>query len=235
MNFGTLNLKRAYQKNMLVGFISAGVFFASAFALASSFNKESIQVIIEGPGDNEGGIILIPPPPPGDPDEARWIDTGRPPEPPEIGEIVAVPDPEAPENTEIPTQNELMGMIPETPEIDPIEYASVDNIEEIVKNLLPQHDEFVPYDEGPVAINKVSPKYPVLAWKARLEGIVWVKALIDKEGKVRGVMAINSSEVDAGFEEAAIEAAYKTTWKPAIANGQPTAVWITYKVEFVLK
>ena len=77
--------------------------------------------------------------------------------------------------------------------------------------------------------------YPPIAQRAGIQGAVWVKALVDKEGTVRDVVIEKGSDANAGFEEAAIDAAKKTVWKPAIANGQPTAVWVTYKVEFVLR
>jgi protein TonB len=81
----------------------------------------------------------------------------------------------------------------------------------------------------------VTPKYPDLAQRANIEGTVWVKALVDKEGKVRDVIIVKNSGANAGFEEAAIDAAKQTVWKPAISNGQPIAVWVTYKVDFKLK
>ena len=39
----------------------------------------------------------------------------------------------------------------------------------------------------------------------------------------------------ARFDDAAIEAAYKCKYKPAIQNGRPVAVWVSYQVEFVLE
>jgi len=38
-----------------------------------------------------------------------------------------------------------------------------------------------------------------------------------------------------GFEEAAVKAAYKCRYRPAIQNGNPIGVWISYTVEFVLE
>jgi TonB family protein len=44
-----------------------------------------------------------------------------------------------------------------------------------------------------------------------------------------------SSGSNVGFDEAAVEAALQCIYKPAIQNGQPVAVWVTYPVEFKLK
>jgi TonB family protein len=59
--------------------------------------------------------------------------------------------------------------------------------------------------------------------------------LIDVEGRVRDVVVAKESGESESFGRAAKEAALKTVWKPAISNGQPVAVWITYKVSFRLK
>lgn len=235
MNYGILDLKRKYQKNMLIGFFTAGIFFVSVFALASNWSKEYEKIPVFVEKDPRLDTLIVYPPIPPKPIDIEDIRTGPPPDAPEIGQIVAVDDTLVKEAEEIPTQNQLMKWIPNEPQFDPIEYASEANIEKIVNALLAKQDTFVPYDEGPVIINKFQPVYPSLAKKAGLEGVVWLKAWIDPEGTVRDVSIVNSSEKDAGFEEAAIEAAYKTTWKPAIANGQPVALWITYKVEFILK
>ena len=63
-------------------------------------------------------------------------------------------------------------------------------------------------------------------------GSVWVQALIDKAGRVRDARILKPSGTQVGFEEAALAAAFEAVYKPAIQNGQPVAVWISYKVEF---
>ena len=42
--------------------------------------------------------------------------------------------------------------------------------------------DFVPVEKEPVPVKKVEPKYPELAMRAGLEGKVWVKIWVDKEG-----------------------------------------------------
>ena len=66
-----------------------------------------------------------------------------------------------------------------------------------------------------------------------MTGLVWVKALVDKEGNVRQAMVLKSSGTQA-FDDAAVAAAYKNKFKPGIQNGRPVAVWVSYKVEFKL-
>ena len=45
--------------------------------------------------------------------------------------------------------------------------------------------------------------------------------------------AIHIQGEGAAAEEAAVKAAYKCRFKPAIQNGRPVAVWVSYQVEFV--
>jgi len=115
-------------------------------------------------------------------------------------------------------------------ELNP-EFISVENPEEI----LPVKDIFVPYEEPPQPVEMIQPIYPEMARQADIEGEVWVKALIDKEGRVRDVVILKQRGANAGFEEAAIEAARATSWKPAINMGVSVAVWISYKISFRLK
>jgi protein TonB len=153
--------------------------------------------------------------------------------PPSSAVPTPVPDEEAPEEVEMETQQELADLAPVNP-MEDMGDIEVD-VDRVVEELLPSPDEFVPFEDPPVQVVPEQPKYPDLAQRANIEGTVWVKALVDKEGKVRDVIIVKDSGANAGFEQAAIDAAKATVWKPAISNGQPIAVWVTYKVEFKLK
>jgi protein TonB len=104
-----------------------------------------------------------------------------------------------------------------------------------LEEYLPPPDEFIPYEEQPLQIDLPQPVYPEMAKKAGIEGSVWVKVLVDKNGDVRDALIYKESGAKAGFEEAAMEAAKKGKWKPALQNKQPVAVWVAYKVDFRLK
>jgi protein TonB len=154
---------------------------------------------------------------------------------PSVGVPEPVPDEEAPEDIEIATQDELANMAPAAPVEDLSDVGVNVDVESVIDDLLPRPTDFVPFEEKPVKVVEVIPEYPALAQRAGIEGDVWVNALIDKEGKVRDVIIVKDSGANAGFEEAAMEAARKTVWKPAIANGQPIAVWTTYRIRFRLR
>jgi TonB family protein len=99
---------------------------------------------------------------------------------------------------------------------------------------LPSPDEFIAVDVSPVLLNAPEPAYPDSAKNAGIEGSVWVKALVDKQGSVRIARVDKASGKKVGFEESALAAAKLTTWKPAVLKGQPIAVWVTYEVKYTL-
>jgi TonB family protein len=97
----------------------------------------------------------------------------------------------------------------------------------------PGIDDYVPVDIDPKMVAEVRPDYPRHARQAGLEGDVWVAVLIDFDGTVSDARVKVSSGV-ASFDRAALDAAWKSRFKPAIRAGKPVLVWATYKVEFRL-
>jgi TonB family protein len=97
----------------------------------------------------------------------------------------------------------------------------------------PPPDSFIPLEIQPQLITCVKPDYPRLMIEAGLEGIVWVQALVDIDGRVLEAIVARSSGVEL-LDEAAREASYKNTFSPGIRNGVPVRVWVTYRVEFNL-
>jgi protein TonB len=233
--YGALELKRAYRKNITIGVLTASAGFIIAIIavtiITSSYMAEPEPV----------GTIVI----------KNAADLGAPPTlsnrdipirvtapdraAPSVGVPVPVPDEEAPDDLQVATQDDLAAMAMPEPVMDLDEMGNQDIVIENIDDLLPSPDVFVPYEEQPGIIENVKPVYPPMARMAGITGIVWVNALIDKTGKVRNVIIVRESGAQAGFEEAAVEAAYKTLWKPAISNGQPVAVWTTYRIIFEFK
>jgi TonB family protein len=97
----------------------------------------------------------------------------------------------------------------------------------------PKEDEFVPVEIMPELIHQVRPEYPEEARKEGIEGATWVKALVDTEGNVSKVELGKTSGVDA-LDQAALEAAKEFKFKPGLQKGKPVAVWVNFKVDFVL-
>jgi len=92
--------------------------------------------------------------------------------------------------------------------------------------------DFVPYEKEPTVVKRVEPKYPDLALRAGLEGNVFVKVWVDKEGKVRQVVLLKSDAPI--FEEAAIAAAQQWVFTPAVMQKGPVSVWVSIPFRFRL-
>jgi len=145
----------------------------------------------------------------------------------------AVPDEEVTEDYVVVSQEQLAEM--SAPAITEGEGGGNVKVDIPLEEYLPQADEFVAYEEPPVIISLQQPVYPPMAVKAQIEGTVRVRVQIDKSGNVRDAIIEKASGANAGFEEAALEAAKKGKWKPAIQNKQPVAVWVSYPITFTLK
>lgn len=236
--YGAFELKRAYQKHLGLAIIIAGLSFLIIvglvhlyFALAAEEEVTATRVV------RIRTLSELGAPPSVSQTQVPQLAVAQPQiaAAPKVGIPKAVPDEEAPEEVTIATQAEL-GQISDLKAGVLGGEGGGDSIaiEIPVEEYLPPPDEFVPFDEMPVPINPGKPPYPELARKAGIEGTVWVKALVDKRGKVRDVLVVKESGANAGFEEAAIQHGYTITYKPAISNGQPIAVWVTYPVHFTL-
>jgi protein TonB len=102
-------------------------------------------------------------------------------------------------------------------------------------NAEPLPGVFVAVESGPVRVKHVAPDFPEMARLTGREGRVVVRALVDRDGTVRRAEIAKSSGTNVGFDEAAVDAALRCLYKPAIQNGMPVMVWVTYLVEFKLK
>jgi protein TonB len=99
---------------------------------------------------------------------------------------------------------------------------------------IPSPDDFVAVEELPVMTYEETPRYPRKAYARGIEGTVIIQAFVDKTGTVLRAQAIRCDRPGWGFEEAAVRAAYKCRYKPAMQNGRPIGLWISYKVSFVI-
>jgi len=96
----------------------------------------------------------------------------------------------------------------------------------------PSPDIFQATEVDPEILLRHTPDYPVLAQRINLEGIVYVKILVDKRGNVKKAIVLKSdSDL---FTQPAIDAAMKWFFKPALMNGKPVAVWVSIPFRFRL-
>ncbi len=128
-----------------------------------------------------------------------------------------------------------------TEDVDMAAYESaisqIGNINITTSSSLTQIDEtpvnFVPYDEPPVVIGKISPVYPEFAKRNKVQGTVVLEVEVLKDGSVRNIRVKRS--VPGGLDEAAIDAVRKTKFQPGRSSGQPVDVLLIIPVEFTLK
>lgn len=152
---------------------------------------------------------------------------------PTVGTPVPVPDAEINPEQTIATQTEMaaVGAIGEG-------IGDGSGPVEIQNDIQIQDDgpppDFVPVEKQPQPIpgNNPAPTYPEIARRAGVEGTVWVKIWVDKEGKPKKAQILKSdAEL---FNQPAIEAAMKWKFTPAIMNNGPVAVWVSIPFRFKL-
>jgi len=93
---------------------------------------------------------------------------------------------------------------------------------------------FIPYDDPPVPLRPIRPKYPEIAQEAGIEGTVVVQVFVDKTGRVTDTVILKGIP-NTGLDESAIKAIRAVRFRPAKAGGATIGVWISIPVNFRLK
>ncbi len=230
--YGAYEMKSKYQRNLGIGTLSvvtlvASIIFATwAYAAMQDQDIEAYDasaIVIKTVAD------LGPPPsiakkPPQVKVEQLEVAA------PKVGIPKPVADDEVlDDDVVLATKDDLAEII--APDITAGDDDIVIDIDE--DDYLPSADEFIPVENLPEMIHEVVPKYPRLAQQAGIEGTVWVKALVSKNGDVLKAQ-VGKSSGTTSLDDAAVETAYENKFKPGIQNGRPINVWVTYKVDFKL-
>ncbi len=229
---GAFEMKRSYWGNMFKAVIIVLLFFAliiggiALIRMLTASNSGNVPTLVIKDISELG-------PPPSLARKPQQIKVTQEVAPPKFTLPEAVPDEEVTEDFVVVSQEELAEIT--SPVISDQEGTGNIKVDIPLEDYLPSPDEFVAVEEQPVLLHKVQPKYPEIARKAGIEGSVWVKVLVDKDGKVRDAIIVKESGANAGFEEAALAAAKQSVWKPAMQNKQPVALWVAYEVKFQLK
>ncbi len=85
----------------------------------------------------------------------------------------------------------------------------------------------------PVVVSRTEPRYTELARKARIEGVVIVKAVIDERGYVTDVQLVRGQPM--GLDKAAMDAVKTWRFTPATLHGVPVKVYFNLTVSFTLQ
>lgn len=94
-------------------------------------------------------------------------------------------------------------------------------------------EPFTPVEKEPVALVDPAPVYPEIAVRAGLEGTVYVKMWVGRDGSVKRADVVKSTSEF--FNESALAAAHRWTFSPAIMNQTPVSVWVTVPFRFRLR
>ncbi|RPH33994.1 energy transducer TonB [bacterium] len=229
--YGSSELKANYQKYWTIGLcIAVGIHLAivGSYYLIGLLSAEEppvahVRIMKYSDLGPPPSITTANTPPP--------ISVSAPTAKPTVGAPVPVPDAEVSAEQTIATQNEM------SQTLAPIsEGAGGDGDVEIQQDIKIEDDappaDFVAVEKEPVVGKKVEPKYPELAMRAGLEGKVWVKIWVDKEGKAKQVVILKSdAEI---FNEPAVEAAKQFVFTPAYMNNGPVSVWVSVPFKFKL-
>lgn len=133
---------------------------------------------------------------------------------PDEPEPIRIPEPE--EEIEIPDVDDLVIAVPEAP--PPVQTGPIYVTGDVQK---------------PEKISEVFPVYTEIARKARIQGVVILQTIIDKEGNITDVKVLKGLPM--GLAEAAVDAVKQWKYKPATLNGKPVAVYFNLTVQFNLQ
>ena len=130
-----------------------------------------------------------------------------------------------------------------------------------LKRVSDEPPDFVPVEKQPAPISTPAPKYPESARRDSLEGVIWVKLLVDEKGNAvkahllrlqctRPGLTVEAAVVDSLKRDFIPEQTYEdikelvatTTdtamqWKfsPALLGGKPVKVWVSIPFKYKLQ
>jgi len=84
----------------------------------------------------------------------------------------------------------------------------------------------------PTKTHDVRPVYPMIAQRARVQGIVIIEAKIDTTGKVENLRVLRSIPL---LDQAALDAVRQWEYEPTLRDGVPVPVIMTVTVKFTLQ
>lgn len=220
-NYGAVDLKKNYQKYLIRGITFATILHLVGVGLYYApdlLGEEEPQTMVRILRYTDLG-----PPPSITNQSAPAISVTAPTAKPNVGIPVPVPDAEVSPEQTIASQAEL------SQAVGAIEGPGSGEIR--IDDEGPPPD-FVPYEKAPAPIKQVFPVYPEIATRAGVEGTVWVKIWVDKEGKARKAVVMKSdAEL---FNKSATDAAMQWVFTPAMQYNGPVSVWVAIPFRFKL-
>jgi len=230
--YGAFELKKLYPRNYAIGVTIAILLHLSLIASYYIYQEITREDFDNAP--TVGRVLKYSDlgPPPSITNEAPpQISVAGPVAPPTVGVPVPVPDEQAPPEATIATQQEMSQQV--APALGNDIGGQTQITQDIKIDEEPGIDAFIPFEKTPEMVVAVKPEYPEIAKRAGITGKVFVKVLVDKEGKPKRAVVIKTdSDL---FNDAAIAAAMKSAFTPALQNNHPIAVWIVLPYRFQLQ
>ncbi len=231
--YGAFELKKLYPRNYAIGVAVATLLHLLLVASYYIYQEITREDLDNAP--MVGRVLKYSDlgPPPSITNEAPpQISVAGPVAPPTVGVPVPVPDEQAPPEATIATQQEM------SQQVAPALGNDIGGQAQITQDIKiesedPGMDAFVAVEKYPEMVVSVKPEYPEIAKRAGITGRVFVKVLVDKEGRPKRAVVIKTdSDL---FNDAAIAAAMKSAFTPALQNNHPIAVWIVLPYKFQLQ
>jgi TonB family protein len=88
---------------------------------------------------------------------------------------------------------------------------------------------------SPVLVREVKPAYTPDAMRARIQGNVWISAIVLADGTVTRLRVVRSLDRSFGLDEEALKAVQQWRFKPGTRLGRPVAVQIDVSVGFGMR
>ena len=107
--------------------------------------------------------------------------------------------------------------------------ASPAPVDEFLKGVYP---DTTPGLVKPKVIREVKPRYTPAAMKAKIQGMVKLQIVVAADGSIARVRVLESLAPD--LDNAAVEAAQKWEFAPAVLNDKPVPVALQLELEFRL-
>lgn len=119
--------------------------------------------------------------------------------------------------------------------------GDADDIEEFTTDFDTDADIFIDddrtiyeiYETSPALLTPLTPVYPEAAVQLGIEGTVWLKLIVEKDGTVSSVEVTKG--VNPLLDRAAVQAAYTLVFSPAMSRDIPVRAYVNIPVRFQLQ
>jgi len=81
-------------------------------------------------------------------------------------------------------------------------------------------------------VHRVEPQYPMIAKQLHIQGVVILKAVISREGRIEQAETVQGQDL---LSRAALEAVRQWKYRPYYLNGEPVEVETQITVNFILE